>query len=147
MSEIKKVIGLQIKKYREKKEMQQKDLAELLSVTPGAVSGWESGNFMPGPETLMLLCDTLEISMDDLFGRAKKELADNGELDFDIEDEFKNLEKARQNNLIEFIKKYSDEVLRDNEDVIRQAAEDGARQAVQKAARKVLIDELNRHHQ
>ena len=62
-----KNIGEVIAQYRREKKLSQIDIADMLQaydihITNGAVSSWEKGNSIPGGETLMALCEILEIS-------------------------------------------------------------------------------------
>lgn len=57
-----------IKKYRTEKNMTQKDLANILNVTPQAVSRWEAGEVEPSIDTLKQMATIFECSLDDLFG-------------------------------------------------------------------------------
>ena len=60
-------IGEVISHYRKEKKLSQVDIAIMLNnyginITNGAVSSWEKGNSIPGAETLLALCELLEIS-------------------------------------------------------------------------------------
>ncbi len=60
-------IGEVISHYRREKKLSQIDIADMLQaydihITNGAVSSWEKGNSIPGGETLLALCEILEIS-------------------------------------------------------------------------------------
>jgi len=62
-----KKIGETIAHFRRQKKLSQIDVADMLkaykiNITNGAVSSWEKGNSIPGGETLMALCEILEIS-------------------------------------------------------------------------------------
>ena len=48
--------------------MTQKDLANILNVTPQAVSRWEAGEVEPSIDTLKQMATIFECSLDDLFG-------------------------------------------------------------------------------
>ncbi len=61
-----------MKELRVKNGITQEKLAEQLSVTPQAVSRWESGTGYPDFETIPLLAATLHTSTDVLFGLDKK---------------------------------------------------------------------------
>lgn len=58
-----------LKNARKAKNMTQLDLASKLFVTKQAVSKWESGKGYPDPETLPLISEILEISIDELMGK------------------------------------------------------------------------------
>lgn len=62
-------IGEQIKKYRILKGITQKDVANALGESSGRVIyNWEKGISRPDCEKLARLCDTLEVSADELIG-------------------------------------------------------------------------------
>lgn len=55
-----------IKKLREKKELSQEKLAEMLGVTQGAVSQWESGLASPATDKLPALAKIFNCTVDEL---------------------------------------------------------------------------------
>jgi len=57
-----------LKELRIEKNLQQKDLAEIINVSKSAVSGWEVGRNQPNYEILMKLASYFEISIDYLLG-------------------------------------------------------------------------------
>lgn len=57
-----------LKQIRKDRKLSQEDLAELLDVSRQAVSKWEQGAGYPEVEKLLLLSDTLNISLDSLMG-------------------------------------------------------------------------------
>lgn len=61
-------IGARIAAARKRKAMTQGQLADLLSVSPQAVSKWENGLAYPDIMTLPRVAEFLEVSMDELFG-------------------------------------------------------------------------------
>lgn len=67
------IIGNQIKKYRTEKGITQEQLGQLVGVTTQAVSKWERGG-TPDAELLPVLAQTLNVSIDALFGREEKSL-------------------------------------------------------------------------
>ena len=67
-------LGTNIRKFRNEKEMTQKDLADELHCTPQAVSRWEADEVEPSIDTLKQMATLFGCSMDDLFGlESKKE--------------------------------------------------------------------------
>ena len=62
------VIGRQIRLFREKRALEQKELAEKLGVSANAVSNWECGRGRPDYNLLPALCRTLGITLYELFG-------------------------------------------------------------------------------
>lgn len=61
-----------IREYRIKGGMSQEELAEKLYVTRQAVSRWENGNTMPNTETLILLSEIFDVSVNTLLGSPRK---------------------------------------------------------------------------
>lgn len=59
----------QLRQIRKEKGLSQEDLAELLDVSRQAVSKWEQGAGYPEVETLLLLSNRLNISLDSLMVR------------------------------------------------------------------------------
>lgn len=57
-----------IKKLRERKGIKQDELARLLNVTQGAVSGWETGRYNIDNEKLKAIANILETTTDELLG-------------------------------------------------------------------------------
>lgn len=58
-------LGEKIKSARKAKRLSQTALAELLDVSPEAVSKWERNKYLPGPDKLEKLEDLLELSLYD----------------------------------------------------------------------------------
>ncbi|MBQ6017409.1 MAG: helix-turn-helix transcriptional regulator [Clostridiales bacterium] len=61
-------LGKNIKTYRKNKGLTQEELADLLNVTPQAVSKWESENGLPDVSMLIPLAQALGVSTDALLG-------------------------------------------------------------------------------
>lgn len=59
-------IGRQIKKNRLRAHMTQEILAEQISVTPPYISRIETGSSSPSLQTLVDICNALDITIDDL---------------------------------------------------------------------------------
>lgn len=62
-----KKIGTFIAECRKRKKMTQLELAEKLGVTDRSVSNWENGVCLPDASLYRLLCDILQISINELF--------------------------------------------------------------------------------
>ena len=60
-------IGNKIRELRKKKGITQEALASVLSVSPQAVSKWESGLTYPDMEMIPVIAGYFEVSMDILF--------------------------------------------------------------------------------
>ncbi len=61
-------IGTTIARLRREHNMKQDELAEMLDVTPQAVSKWENGASMPDISLLPKLAKIFGVSIDELFG-------------------------------------------------------------------------------
>ena len=59
-------IGKFIAERRKAAELTQMQLAEKLNITDRAISKWENGRAMPDSSIMLLLCDILKISVNDL---------------------------------------------------------------------------------
>ena len=61
------------RRIREKKNMEQKELAAKVGIKSNAVSNWENGRTRPDIALLPKICQVLGVSMDDLFDIPKPE--------------------------------------------------------------------------
>lgn len=61
-------VGKRIKYYRERQGLDQKDVAKELGITSNAVSNWEQGRTRPDFSVLPKLCETLKITLYELYG-------------------------------------------------------------------------------
>ena len=59
-------IGTRIRKYREERGLNQKELAELIGVSNSRVSNWEQGVNRPDADILADICRALEVSPSEL---------------------------------------------------------------------------------
>lgn len=64
-------IGNNITEYRKKMNLTQKDLGDMLNVSPQAVSKWENGQAEPDTSTIKRLCQIFKITTDELLGLAE----------------------------------------------------------------------------
>lgn len=69
-------IGDKLKYFRERKGMSQKQIAELLHVTPQTVSKWELNKSAPDYDQLIMLSKIYRKSIDVLLGQAKPSILD-----------------------------------------------------------------------
>lgn len=67
-------IGHVIAKLREKKGISQKELANILNVSAGAVALWEVNKRCPSLESLVNIADFFNVSMDEFFVNDRKNL-------------------------------------------------------------------------
>ena len=61
-----------LQKLRAEKGLSQEELAEKVFVTRQAVSRWETGETVPGTETLKLLSRLFDVSINTLLGSPRK---------------------------------------------------------------------------
>ena len=66
--ELKSKISLNIRYYRKKAGLTQKQLAELLGVKNTAVSNWENGQNSIDTEILFRVCEVFGITLNDIYG-------------------------------------------------------------------------------
>lgn len=66
------MLGRIISTARKQKNLSQKELGDLLNVSNKAVSKWENGEATPRPETLIKLCDILELNKTEILGFEQK---------------------------------------------------------------------------
>lgn len=59
---------MNLKKYRNKAGLTQRQLADVVGVKHNTISDWESGRTSPDTDDIVLLCETLMISADALLG-------------------------------------------------------------------------------
>jgi len=63
---VKYEIGNRIRYFRELRGLNQKELAGRIGVSNSRISNWEQGINRPDADTLVLLCQALEVSADEL---------------------------------------------------------------------------------
>lgn len=66
------MLGRVISAARKQKNLSQKELGDLLNVSNKAVSKWENGEATPRAETLIKLCDILELNKTEILGFEQK---------------------------------------------------------------------------
>lgn len=66
------MLGRVISTARKQKNLSQKELGDLLNVSNKAVSKWENGEATPRPESLIKLCDILELNKTEILGFEQK---------------------------------------------------------------------------
>ena len=70
-------MGKRIAKTRRDNGLTQEDFARMIGVSSQAVSKWETGTGFPDITTIPLIADTLNITIDEIFGRAPAETEKN----------------------------------------------------------------------
>lgn len=69
------MVGKNIKRFRDKKNITQEELANKLNVTRQAVSNWENEKTQPDVETLGKIAEVLEVSLEELiYDKPKKKV-------------------------------------------------------------------------
>ena len=71
---IKENIAKNLKRFREERKLTQKQLAEVLGVRHNTVSTWENGTNSIDVSLLMQICEFLNVSLDDMFGKKRKNI-------------------------------------------------------------------------
>lgn len=66
-------LGEKIKEYRKKKNMTQKELANLIGAKHNSISDWENNKNKPDADTIERLCEVLEMIPNDFFGNYSRE--------------------------------------------------------------------------
>ena len=66
MTNLKYEIGNRIRKYRENRGLNQKELAQLIGVSNSRVSNWEQGINRPDADILVDICKALNVSPSEL---------------------------------------------------------------------------------
>lgn len=74
-------VGNLITEQRKRKNLTQRDLADMLDVTDKSVSKWENGKSLPDTKIMPRLCEILGISVEELLEGKLKPLTDVPELD------------------------------------------------------------------
>lgn len=67
------VLCKQIRLFRERKGIEQKELAAKVGIKSNAVSNWENGRTRPDIALLPKICQVLEVSLDELFDIKKED--------------------------------------------------------------------------
>ena len=73
------MLGDKIKLYRENKKMTQNELADILEVSSGTVSKYESGILEPSIESIKRLSELFGISIDELLKDENKKISNTNE--------------------------------------------------------------------
>ncbi len=70
MENYSKIFAENLRRFRKHMNITQQQLGERLGYSEKAVSKWEGGSSIPPAETLILLADTLNVSLDELFSHS-----------------------------------------------------------------------------
>ena len=83
-------VGKNIAKFRKEKNLTQEELAKKINVSSKTISSYENNRNLPTIETLLLLSQVLEISIDEIVGKTNKDKTATKE----------KYDKQRKNNLL-----------------------------------------------
>ncbi|HHY25278.1 MAG TPA: helix-turn-helix transcriptional regulator [Desulfitobacterium dehalogenans] len=75
MELVKLRVAENLRKYRERRGITQKQLANHLGVRDNTISSWEKGTNSIDISTLLIICNFLEISLDDIYGISDKKIS------------------------------------------------------------------------
>ena len=97
-------VGQVIKNHRKRRGIEINELSESLHIDPDKITAWESGEYMPDSYMLIKISEYFNITMDELFGRDKFELAvDDGELKQKNNELFSSFTASQQEEAIRFL--------------------------------------------
>lgn len=68
------MFGKRLNQIRKQKGYTAKQMSDILSVSIRTYRNYESGYTFPSPDTLLLIADTFNVSIDYLFGRTENPL-------------------------------------------------------------------------
>lgn len=70
------MVGKRIKQLREEKGLTQEELAKIVHLSQQSIDHYEKGRAKPSLETIQLMADYFNVSLDYIAGRDKKKLLD-----------------------------------------------------------------------
>lgn len=74
-------LGRRIASFRKQHGLTQTELAEKLDLSQTVISSYEIGRLRPHPDLLLKLADILDLTTDELLGRAKPKNGEGGAVD------------------------------------------------------------------
>jgi transcriptional regulator with XRE-family HTH domain len=86
--------GARLRRIRELRGLTQQQLADRLKAAKSRISRYESGNALPEAETLVILGEVLEVSIDELLLGRTNGGADDGVQDVRLRERVRELEKV-----------------------------------------------------
>lgn len=114
MVDVRKEFGKNLRKWRKERNLSQEDLAFRAETTAKTISTYESGNSVPGFNTILKLANALNITLAQLFVYDDKCLTiDNKELQYVLVEKFKNLPYEKRHLIYTII----DAIAQDNQNV------------------------------
>lgn len=93
-------MNMKFKKYREKINKTQKEIAELIGVTTQTYQNYELGKREPDFETLIKIADIFNASLDELFSRENNQFVNLNFLSDEERNIIEALPKLNRENLI-----------------------------------------------
>lgn len=69
-------LGENLRRLRDKKQLQQKELAAAVGISPSALCNYENGDREPSLEVVGRLADALDVTIDALLGREQPQTAE-----------------------------------------------------------------------
>lgn len=93
-----KIVGVKISSYRKKNELTQEQLADLLNISPQAISKWENGHSLPDTTMLPILSQVFNCTIDELIMPAYS-------LDSRIEEEKPNILEQQAEHIADCVLK------------------------------------------
>lgn len=87
-------IGQLIHDLRTEKGMSQTKLAEMIPITRQAVSRWEQGKSLPDSQTLIILSEIFEISIDEILAGKRNAPEEKSKITLDLVDEYNNKKRT-----------------------------------------------------
>lgn len=86
--------------YRKMRKVTQKQLADFLEIGVSTVSGWERGAYTPDIDTLFMICNFLDVTLNDMCG-VFKENGQLSEYETKLLNTFRSLNPKGQEKLLE----------------------------------------------
>lgn len=69
-------VGTNIAKFRKEKNLTQEELASKINVSPKTISSYENNRNLPSIETLLLLSQELDVTIDEIIGKTVEDKID-----------------------------------------------------------------------
>ena len=89
--------GTNLKRLRKQKGITQQEIANEINTSRSCISNYESGNRQPDNQTIKLIADFFDVSVDYLFGRSEvKTLIKSNSLMSDIQDVLTEMTSKKQ---------------------------------------------------
>lgn len=78
--------GKLIRRERKRKNLKQEELGAMVQVGKNAVGAWELGRSRPNLSSIPILCEALDLSLDEFFGIRNKQEKNSAETGFSLSD-------------------------------------------------------------